>query len=53
MLEILPAEGEMGWEKLTEWEQTFLDSVREQFEDEKILSEKQLEVLERIWDKDV
>lgn len=36
--------------ELTDWEITFLDSI-EGLIDIKMLSEKQIEVLERLWDK--
>lgn len=35
--------------RLTEWELEFLDSTREQFEDRGSLSERQLDVLNRIY----
>lgn len=35
--------------ELTEWEETFLESVREQFEQRWRLSERQAEILERIY----
>ena len=38
-------------EKLTEWEGEFLDSVTEQFDSRGDLSEKQVEILERIYCK--
>ena len=33
------------------WEQDFIDSIAEQYEDNEWLSDKQEEILERIWDK--
>ena len=38
-------------EYLTAWEADFLASVREQIEDSAFLSEKQQDVLDRIWEK--
>lgn len=37
--------------RLTPWEREFLESVQEQWEDRQWLSERQGEVLERIWEK--
>jgi len=37
--------------RLTEWEQEFIDSIRHWLEDERPLTPKQTETLERIWDK--
>ena len=37
--------------RLTEWEAGFVDSVRNQLEDEKKLSEKQETTLNAIWEK--
>ena len=36
---------------LTEWEQTFVNSIREARKQGRRLSIKQIEVLSRIWDK--
>jgi len=36
---------------LTEWERDFYDSVNEQFAKRQNLSDKQYEILERIYDK--
>ena len=47
----LPDEDDYEFEKLSEWEQSFLTSVRDQFERKGTVSEKQYQVLERIWDK--
>lgn len=38
-------------EKLTEWEQHFFESVHGQWDEHGRLSDKQLEVLERIYQK--
>lgn len=37
--------------KLSEWEHTFIQSIREQFDKTGSLSQKQNETLEGIWDK--
>ena len=37
--------------RLTEWEQGFIDSVRNQLEREKPLSPNQIETLEQIWER--
>ena len=36
---------------LTEWETTFLDSVKKQIEDGRRPSPKQIEILDRCWEK--
>lgn len=55
MLAVLPIEDvesdEYAWEKLTDWEQTFLRSVRGQFKKKGTLSEAQYQSLERIYEK--
>lgn len=51
MLAGLPSKGEREFEALNEFEQEFLPSVREQFGRRGELSEKQYQVLERIWEK--
>jgi len=38
-------------EKLTEWEHEFLQSLEEQVASRRSLSEKQIAVLERVWEK--
>jgi hypothetical protein len=38
-------------ERLTDWERNFIDSVSKQFKEKGSLSPKQLEVLNKIWDK--
>jgi regulator of sigma D len=38
-------------DKLSEWEQGFIQSVREQFDRRGSLSDKQLEILNNIWEK--
>ena len=37
--------------RLTEWEQGFIDSLSKQLERGRSLTEKQEEILNRIWDK--
>lgn len=37
--------------KLTEWEEGFIDSIEEQLDERQSLSPKQVEILERIWEK--
>lgn len=37
--------------RLTEWEAGFLDSIRRRLEQEKPLSEKQADTLDRIWER--
>ena len=51
ILSTLPAEDEWEWNRLSEFEQTFLPSVRQQFAQKGALSEKQYQVLERLWEK--
>ncbi len=51
MLEVLPERGASGWGALSDFEQEFLPSVREQFARRGTLSEKQYQILERIYDK--
>jgi hypothetical protein len=38
-------------EKLTKWEQNFLESVKDQWERNGTLSDSQLETLEKLWMK--
>ena len=35
--------------RMSQWEQNFLDSVTEQYDSRGSLSEKQMEILERLW----
>ena len=37
--------------KLTKWEEEFVDSVGEQFSQRRYLSERQMEILNRIYDE--
>lgn len=37
--------------QMSEWECNFIESIRSQIEDDRILSSKQIETLENIWDK--
>jgi predicted DNA binding protein len=39
------------FDKLTKWEQDFVESVKEQYENKGELTERQLEFLEKIWMK--
>ena len=38
-------------EKMTEWEQTFVDSLSHQLGTRNFITDKQIEVLDRIWEK--
>lgn len=38
-------------EKLSEWEASFIQSIREQFDRRGSLSDRQLEILDKIWEK--
>lgn len=51
ILGILPDEEDWEWERLSEFEQTFLPSVRQQYAAKGRLSEKQYEILELLWEK--
>lgn len=51
ILSCLPDEKDWEWERLSEWEQKFLPSVRQQFARKGILSEAQYQPLESIWKK--
>ena len=52
MLALLPEDDDdPEWERLSEWEQGALPSFREQFEERGTLSEKQYEILTRMYDK--
>lgn len=37
--------------KLTDWERTFIDSIRRQLESGRGLSEKQRESLDQVWER--
>lgn len=37
--------------KLSEWERSFIDSVGKQLADDKTLSPKQIETLDKIWER--
>jgi len=37
--------------RLSEWEASFIESITEQLENEKSLTEKQTDVLNNIWEK--
>lgn len=49
MLAMLPVPDEREWNRLNEFEQEFVPSVRQQLESKGVLSERQVEVLERIY----
>ena len=51
ILATLPTEDDWEWERLSEFEQIFLPSVRQQFAQKGMLSEKQYQVLESLWKK--
>lgn len=51
MLAGLPTEGEREFDALSEWEQEFLPSVRRCFSERGTLTDRQYEVLERIWSR--
>ena len=38
-------------ERLTEWECSFIDSVSQQLAKGRVLSQKQIETIDRIWEK--
>lgn len=38
-------------ERLSDWERNFIDSLRNQIEAGRVLSERQAETLDRIWEK--
>jgi hypothetical protein len=48
-LKALPFETDREWDQLTDFEMEFLPSARRQFAQHGTLSEKQYQVLERIW----
>ena len=50
-LKLLSEPGEREWSGLTEWEQEFVTSVRRQFAQKATVSEKQWDILERIYRK--
>ena len=45
------ADCEKRGDKLSEWEQNFIQSIREQFDRRGSISEKQDEILNKIWEK--
>ena len=51
MLQALPDPGTCAFEKLSEFEQKFVPSIRDQFARRGGLSEKQYEILERIYNE--
>jgi hypothetical protein len=38
-------------ERLTDWERKFIDSIRKQLEQERLLSAKQMQALDNIWER--
>lgn len=38
-------------ERLTDWERTFIDSIRSQLENGRRPTQKQIDVLDNIWEK--
>ncbi|MGD9749414.1 MAG: hypothetical protein AB7W59_00300 [Acidimicrobiia bacterium] len=40
-----------GGIELSEWEESFIESIEEQLDRKRTLSERQLEVLEKLYDK--
>ena len=51
MLKVLPDEDDLHWSHLSEFEQSFLPSVRQQFRQKGRLTERQYQVLEQIYKK--
>jgi hypothetical protein len=49
MIQQFLSELERPAKKLSEWELTFLESIREQWEERQHLTDRQFEVLERIY----
>ncbi len=52
-LTLLPDPGGLEWGRLSEWEQAFLTSVRQQFAQRGTLTEKQQEKLESIYERHI
>lgn len=51
MLAVLPHELGLAWDELSDYEQEFLPSVRRQFEQKRTLTEKQYQIVERMYEK--
>lgn len=51
ILDFLPSEEDDEWERLSEWEQGFLPSVRRYFDRNGDITSSQEEYLEEIWKK--
>lgn len=49
--EVRNIDGAHGGPDFTKWEQDFLDSVAEQFEERGALSQKQTDILKGMWDR--
>jgi hypothetical protein len=45
------ASGVIGGIKLSQWEEEFMDSIKDRLSDEKSLTEPQIEKLKEIWDR--
>lgn len=43
--------GGLDWDKLTEWEQSFIESIEQQSDNRRILTDRQMEKLEDIYEK--
>lgn len=51
VIDIQAADGVSGGIRLTEWESEFVDSIQDQLNDGKSLTDRQLKKLESIWDR--
>ena len=51
ILTTLPEPTDFEFHRLSEWEQTFLISVRQQYQSKNTMSDKQYDTLEKIWTK--
>ena len=49
ILDVLPTPRDPGWAKMSDFERKFLPSVLGQYERKGELTERQYEILERIW----
>lgn len=49
--DIRDTDGVSGGITLSEWESEFVDSIENQLHDERTLTQKQRDVIERIWDR--
>ncbi len=39
----------LAWDEITEWEKMFIESIERQSDSGKLLSEKQMDIIERIY----